>query len=210
MTLCDPRDGSPPGSPIPGILQARTLEWVSISFSDAGKWKVKVKSLSLVWLLATPWTAAYQVPPSMGFSRQEYWSGLPLQMIIIGIFTPVTCAIYSKCTDMHPYNQIHTVVWNRIYNFHHLTISTEKNLKFNRINETRRKKDPHLWSNVWVSFWGKHIKEHSYYIKPLLPILSASHTWKCYICSAIMLHNTCRLDIHYQDLLCLSWIYWNE
>ena len=72
-TLCDPRDGSPPGSPIPGILQARTLEWVAISFSNAWKWKVKVKSLSHVWLLATPWTAAYQAPPSMGFSRQEYW-----------------------------------------------------------------------------------------------------------------------------------------
>ena len=76
--LCDPIDGSPPGSPIPGILQARTLEWVAISFSNAWKWKVKVKSLSHVWLLATPWTAAYQAPPSMGFSRQEYWSGVPL------------------------------------------------------------------------------------------------------------------------------------
>ena len=75
---CDPRDGSPPGSPVPGILQARTLEWVAISFSNTWKWKVKVKSLSRVWLLATPWTAAYQGPPSMGFSRQEYWSGLPL------------------------------------------------------------------------------------------------------------------------------------
>ena len=77
-TLCDPIDGSLPGSPIPGILQARTLEWVAISFSNAWKWKVKVKSLNRVWLLATPWTAAYQAPPSMGFSRQEYWSGLPL------------------------------------------------------------------------------------------------------------------------------------
>ena len=77
-TLCDPIDGSPPGSPIPGILQARTLEWVAICFSNAWKWKVKVKSLSHARLLATPWTAAYQAPPSMGFSRQEYWSGLPL------------------------------------------------------------------------------------------------------------------------------------
>ena len=77
-TLCDPIDGSPPGSPFPGILQARTLEWVAISFSNAWKWKVKVKSLSSVWLLATPWTTAYQAPPSMGFSRQEYWSGVPL------------------------------------------------------------------------------------------------------------------------------------
>ena len=77
-TLCNPIDGSPPGSPVPGILQARTLEWVAISFSNAWKWKVKVKSLSRVRLLATPWTAAYQAPPSMGISRQEYWSGVPL------------------------------------------------------------------------------------------------------------------------------------
>ena len=78
LTLCDPIDGSPPGSPIPGILQARTLEWAAISFSNAWRWKEKVKSLSHVWLLAIPWTAAYQAPPSMGFSRQEYWSGVPL------------------------------------------------------------------------------------------------------------------------------------
>ena len=77
-TLCDPIDGSPPASPIPGILQARTLEWVAISFSNAWKWKAKVKSLSHIQLLATPWMAAYQAPPSMGFSRQEYWSGVPL------------------------------------------------------------------------------------------------------------------------------------
>ena len=76
-TLCNPLDGSPTGSPIPGILQARTLEWVAISFSNAWKWEVKVKSFSRVWLLATPWTAAYQALPSMGFSRQEYWSGVP-------------------------------------------------------------------------------------------------------------------------------------
>ena len=85
-TLCNPIDGSPPGSPVPGILQARTLEWVAISFSNVWKWKVKVKSLRLstwklhsrVRLLATPWTAVYQAPQSMGFSRQEYWSGVPL------------------------------------------------------------------------------------------------------------------------------------
>ena len=77
-TRCDPRDGSPPGFPVPGTLQARTLERVAISFSNAWKWKVKGKSLSRVLLLATPWTAAYQAPPSMGFSTQEYWSGMPL------------------------------------------------------------------------------------------------------------------------------------
>ena len=71
-TLCDPIDGSPPGSFIPRILQARTLEWLAISFSNASKWKVKVKSLSRVRLFATPWTAAYQAPLFMGFSRQEW------------------------------------------------------------------------------------------------------------------------------------------
>ena len=81
-TLCDPIDGSPPGSPIPGNLQARTLEWVAISFSNAWKWKVKVKSLSRVRLLVTPWTVAHQASPSMGFSRQEYWSGVPLPSLI--------------------------------------------------------------------------------------------------------------------------------
>ena len=78
LQSCPTEDGSPPGSPVPGILQARTLEWVAISFSNAGKWKVKVKSLSRVRLFATLRTAAYQAPPPMGFSRQEYWSGVPL------------------------------------------------------------------------------------------------------------------------------------
>ena len=77
-TLCDPIDSSPPGSTVPGILQERTLEWVAISFSNAWKWKVKVKSLNRVWLFLTPWTAAHQAPPSVRFSRQESWSGLPL------------------------------------------------------------------------------------------------------------------------------------
>ena len=77
-TLRDPIDRSPPGSFVPGILQGRILEWAAISFSNAWKWKVKVKSLSPVWLLATPWTVAYEAPLSMGFPRQEYWSGVPL------------------------------------------------------------------------------------------------------------------------------------
>ena len=88
-TLCDPIDGSPPGSPVPGILQARTLEWVAIFFSSAWKWKVKVKSFSRVRPSVTPWTAAFQAPPSMGFSRQEYWSGVPLP-------SPHLCAILPK------------------------------------------------------------------------------------------------------------------
>ena len=92
-TLCDPIEGSPPGYPVPGILQARTLEWVAISFSNALKWKLKVKLLSRVWLWATPWTAAYQAPPSMGFSRQEYWSGMPLpyQMVTLVFKEPPYC-----------------------------------------------------------------------------------------------------------------------
>ena len=95
-TLCDPIDGSSPGFPVPGILQARTLEWVAISFSNAGKWKVKVKLLSHVRLLATPWTAASQAPPSMGFSRQEYWSGVPL---------PSPFIFYPR-TNKHPISHI--------------------------------------------------------------------------------------------------------
>ena len=91
LTLCDPIDGSPPGSPIPGILQARTLEWVAIAFSNAWKWKVKVKSLSRARLLATPWTVAHQAPPSMGLSRQDYWSGVPLLSLVLSLI----CFNYS-------------------------------------------------------------------------------------------------------------------
>ena len=94
LTLCDPIDGSPPGSRVPGILQARTLEWVAISFSNAWKWKVK--SLSRVQLFAAPWTAPYQAPPTMGFSRQEYWSGLPL----------LNAEVKSKSTQDQEINEI--------------------------------------------------------------------------------------------------------
>ena len=103
-TLCDPIDCSPPGSPVPGILQATTLEWVAISFSNAGKWKVKVKSLSRVRLLASPWTAAHQAPPSMGFSRQEYWSGVPLPspktlQYLLKIIAAI--CVWSDCGVLH-------------------------------------------------------------------------------------------------------------
>ena len=103
-TLCDPIDSSPPGSAVPGILQARTLEWVAISFSNAWKWKVKEKSLSRVQLSATPWTAAYQAPPSMGFSRQEYWSGVPLPSPSTNLDIPKrmkTCATQNLYTNVH-------------------------------------------------------------------------------------------------------------
>ena len=94
-TLCDPIGGSPPGSPVPGILQARTLEWVAIYFSNAWKWKNKVKSLSRVRLLATPWTAAHQAPLSMEFSRQEYWSGVPLPSLRV----VTSWALKSDCLE---------------------------------------------------------------------------------------------------------------
>ena len=84
-TLCDRIDGSPPGSPVPGILQARPLEWVAISFSNASKWKVNVKALIRVRLFTAPWTAAYQAPLSTGFSRQEEWSGLPLSSLQLSV-----------------------------------------------------------------------------------------------------------------------------
>ena len=116
-TLCDPRDDSPPGSPVSGILQARTLEWVAISFSNAWKWKVKVKSLSDVRLLATPWTAADQAPPSMGFSRQEHWSGVPLPspsysisiqkyIKFLHILVNFLCTSYDQ-----PFNSNYTLMW---------------------------------------------------------------------------------------------------
>ena len=98
-TLCDPRNGSPPGSPVPGILQAKTLEWVAISFSNARKWKVKVKLLSRVRFLATPWTAAHQAPPSMGFSRQEYWCGVPLPSPFMLLFN-ILC-LYASVLQPH-------------------------------------------------------------------------------------------------------------
>ena len=116
-TLCDPIEGNPPGSPVPGILQARTLEWVTISFSNAWKWKVKVKSLSLVRLLVTPWTEAYQAPPSVGFSRQEYRSGVPLPSLIIKLSSqqlPVISFgisfLYRSTThtDTHRHTHTHT------------------------------------------------------------------------------------------------------
>ena len=95
-TLWDPIDSSPPGSLVPGILQARTLEWVAISFSNAWKWKVKVKSLSRVRLFTTPWATAHQAPPSMGFSRQEYWSGVPSPSPSCGD-RAVHCSGFSYC-----------------------------------------------------------------------------------------------------------------
>ena len=102
-TLCDPIDGSPPGSPIPGILQPKILEWVAISFSSAWKWKVKVKLLSCVQLCATPWTAAHQAPPSMGFPRQQYWSGVPLPSPLFATKCLLLLISYSYRSYVHIY-----------------------------------------------------------------------------------------------------------
>ena len=114
-TLCDPIDGRPPGSPFPGILQARTQEWVAISFSNAAKWKMKVKSLSRVWLLATPWTAAYQAPPSIGFSRQEYWSGVPLPSLKCYI---TSCKYNVNATEVVAgMCQIKALLFRTLWNF---------------------------------------------------------------------------------------------
>ena len=118
-TLWDPIDGSPPGSHVPGILQARTLEWVAISFSNAWKWKMKVKSLSCVWLLATSWTAAYQAPLSTGFSRQEYWSGVPYLVIRYRI-SPWMLKLYTWsfcccCFCSVVFKHLYILVWTFIF-----------------------------------------------------------------------------------------------
>ena len=115
-TLSNPIDSSPPGSPVPGILQARTLEWVAISFSSAWKWKVKVKSLTYVRLLATPWTAAHQAPPSMGFFRQEYWSGVPFKSPLKNVHRRiyiliVLCTIFNDIDSDFSWNWVTLPVW---------------------------------------------------------------------------------------------------
>ena len=108
-TLCDPIDGSPPGSAVPGILQARMLEWVAISFSNAGKWKVKVRLLSRAQLFATPWTAAHQAPLSMGFSRQEYWSGVPSPSPTMEYYSAINKnEIIASCSNMNGLRGYHT------------------------------------------------------------------------------------------------------
>ena len=115
-----PHRRQPTSSPIPGILQARTLEWVAISFSNAWKWKVKVKLLSRLRLLATPWTAAYQAPLSMGFSRQEYWSGVPLPSLIplyrcIQCFPSCAHCKESACKCRRLLDQEYIYIYTHIY-----------------------------------------------------------------------------------------------
>ena len=131
--MCDPIDGSPPGSPVPRILQARILEWVAISLSNAWNWKVKVKSLSRVRLFATAWTAAHQAPPSMGFSRQEYWSGVPspslnwssralkrINLLVEWVESKHQERSYTKSSFMTVHVKMRDAVWKNMF------YSTEK------------------------------------------------------------------------------------
>ena len=112
-TLCDPIDGSPPGSPVPGILQARTLEWVAVSFSNAWRWKVKVKSPSHLRLFTTPWIAAHQALPPMGFSRQEYWSGLPLPSPWLTLGS-IKTANFLNCQPNCPLKRNSRLIWQEL------------------------------------------------------------------------------------------------
>ena len=134
-TLCDPIDGSSPSSPVPGILQARTLEWVAISFSNAWKWKVKVKSLGRVQLFMTPWTAAHQAPPSMGFSRQEYWSGVPLP-------SPFSIIVINK--SIHIQLNTNTTLAGSPVGFNSSTSFTSESLKQNWYHIPF-----HFWKNIF-------------------------------------------------------------
>ena len=132
-TLCGPIDSSPPGSAAPGILQARSLECVAISFSNVWKWKVKVKSLSCALLLETTWTAAHQAPPSMGFSRQEYRSGVPLPSMLD--YVRCYCiAITSNSDHFHIFNVSFQIcflwifLWEKVMQLMALAYDLERNV----------------------------------------------------------------------------------
>ena len=127
-TLCEPIDSSPPGSSVHGILQARTLEWVAISFSNAWKWKAKVKLLSRVRLLVIPWTAAHQAPLSMGFSRQEYWSGVPLpspKVIIHNINISKSVAFYTVINYQKEFKKTNLTDVQELYTENYMTLIKE-------------------------------------------------------------------------------------
>ena len=165
-TLCNPREGSLPGSPVPGILQARTLEWVAISFSNAWKWTVKLKLLNHVRLLVTPWTAAHQAPPSMGFSRQEYWSGMPLPSppaLAGGLFNNeppgkphnqmCACSVMSDSLWVHgcslPGSSVHGIFQARI-------------LEWLAVFSSRESSQPRDWTHIscigrWILYLLHHL-----------------------------------------------------
>ena len=113
-TLCDPTDGSPPGFPVPGVLQARTLEWVAISFSNAWKWKVKVKSLSRVQLFETPWTAAHQAPPVHGIfqARVLEWDAIAFSLICPILTEMKLLLIFLGLLEMHSWICMKCTHWS--------------------------------------------------------------------------------------------------
>ena len=129
VRLCDPIDGSPPGSPVPGILQARTLEWVAISFSNAWKWQVKVNSLSRVRLLATPWTAAHQAPPSMDFLGKS--TGVGCHCLLRKSW--ISSHKY-RCT-WHPHSKMSWIY----YHHHHLSLVHVYNLMLMRDSNNKNR-----------------------------------------------------------------------
>ena len=169
-TLCYPIDGSPPGSPVPGILQAKTLDWVAISFSNAGKWKVKVKSFSRVRPSVTPWTAAHHAPPSMGFSRQEYWSGVPLPSLIVCLcysnFLRICCEVTSIWSGLLVIiSSTNLVSWLTIYSSFQYSTPSLKELKFS-LHELS-------WVQwIWDSSKTPQIQLYSINIQSFFPSLS--------------------------------------
>ena len=149
VRLCATHQGSPPGSPVPGLLQARTLEWVAMSFSNAWKWKGKAKLFSRVRLLVTPWTAAYQAPLSTGFSRQEFWSGLPLPSLEFN----------SKCLLIKAWstNSIH-ITWEFIWNFQsqtspHIYLIYTQIFSYNFKDFSDPLKFVHRYWDIWLLYW---------------------------------------------------------
>ena len=128
LTLCDPINSSLPGFSVLGILQAKTMEWVAISFSNAWKWKVKVKSLSHVWPSATPWTAAFQAPPSMGVSRQEYRSEVPLPSPMITL--QIAKQRQQQKLKQHEFKHQHLKIFLVQNSFFSSFLSCEKNIKY--------------------------------------------------------------------------------
>ena len=169
-TLCHPLDGSPLGSSVSGILQARIVEWVAISFSNALKWKVKVKLFSRARLLATPWTAAYQAPPSMGFSRQEYWSGLPLPspllswVLIISCIQPsgpVSKVILSENASLRNQHCIHIpTCWGHSQIFKHQGHPLPDHIQFSSVQSLSR-----VWLFVtpWTTARQASLQKHQFF-----------------------------------------------
>ena len=193
-TLCNPIDGSPPGSPVPGILQARTLEWVAISLSNAGKWKVKVKSLSRVRLLATPWTAAYQAPPSMGFSRQEYWSGVPLPFPYMSLYTvkvKVTQLCPTLCNPMDC--TVHGILQVRILEWAAVSFSRASSQPRDRTQVSR------IAGGFFTSWSRREVLYILYYLL-LVYVLKALLFWK-HLVSTLKLLHTSQFILHF----CISW-----